>query len=379
MKKFLIMLAIAGVSLTSMAQETETTTEKYSVATNSFWSNWFVQGGVQWTAFYSSLEHGFDTSNNPLKSFRSNPQASVAIGKWFTPGLGLRTKVSGIWGKANGDSFNYWNAQEQALFNLSNMFCGYNPKRVYNCIPFAGAGFARNMSSDMYAMGMSIGLLNEFNINKRVAINLELGWNRLENDFYSEGHANNGPRGWDSHDNYLYAELGLTLNIGKTGWAKVPDVDAIKALSQSQIDALNAQLADSKSENDRLKAMLNEKPKEVAMPESIKQFITTPVSVFFNIGKTDVANPKDLVNVEALAKYAKTNNSKIMVTGFADSATGTPQINQKLSVKRAEIVKGELIKMGVHADNISTQAHGGVETLSPISFNRRATVQITEQ
>lgn len=379
MKKFLIMLAIAGVSLTSMAQETETATEKYSVATNSFWSNWFVQGGVQWTAFYSSLEHGFDTSNNPLKSFRSNPQASVAIGKWFTPGLGLRTKVSGIWGKANGDSFKYWNAQEQVLFNLSNMFCGYNPKRVYNCIPFAGAGFARNMSSDMYAMGMSIGLLNEFNINKRVAINLELGWNRLENDFYSEGHANNGPRGWDSHDNYLYAELGLTLNIGKTGWAKVPDVDAIKALSQSQIDALNAQLADSKSENERLKAMLNEKPKEVAMPESIKQFITTPVSVFFNIGKTDVANPKDLVNVEALAKYAKTNNSKIMVTGFADSATGTPQINQKLSIKRAEIVKGELIKMGVHADNISTQAHGGVETLSPISFNRRATVQITEQ
>ena len=379
MKKFLIMLAIAGVSLTSMAQETETTTEKYSVATNSFWSNWFVQGGVQWTAFYSSLEHGFDTSNNPLKSFRSNPQASVAIGKWFTPGLGLRTKVSGIWGKANGDSFKYWNAQEQVLFNLSNMFCGYNPKRVYNCIPFAGAGFVRNMSSDMYAMGMSIGLLNEFNINKRVAINLELGWNRLENDFYSEGHANNGPRGWDSHDNYLYAELGLTLNIGKTGWAKVPDVDAIKALSQSQIDALNAQLADSKSENERLKAMLNEKPKEVAMPESIKQFITTPVSVFFNIGKTDVANPKDLVNVEALAKYAKTNNSKIMVTGFADSATGTPQINQKLSVKRAEIVKGELIKMGVPADNISTQAHGGVETLSPISFNRRATVQITEQ
>ena len=379
MKKFLIMLAIAGVSLTSMAQETETTTEKYSVATNSFWSNWFVQGGVQWTAFYSSLEHGFDTSNNPLKSFRSNPQASVAIGKWFTPGLGLRTKVSGIWGKANGDSFKYWNAQEQVLFNLSNMFCGYNPKRVYNCIPFAGAGFARNMSSDMYAMGMSIGLLNEFNINKRVAINLELGWNRLENDFYSEGHANNGPRGWDSHDNYLYAELGLTLNIGKTGWAKVPDVDAIKALSQSQIDGVNAQLADSKSENERLKAMLNEKPKEVAMPESIKQFITTPVSVFFNIGKTDVANPKDLVNVEALAKYAKTNNSKIMVTGFADSATGTPQINQKLSVKRAEIVKGELIKMGVPADNISTQAHGGVETLSPISFNRRATVQITEQ
>ena len=388
MKKFLIMLAIAGVSLTSMAQETETATEKYSVATNSFWSNWFVQGGVQWTAFYSSLEHGFDTSNNPLKSFRSNPQASVAIGKWFTPGLGLRTKVSGIWGKANGDSFKYWNAQEQVLFNLSNMFCGYNPKRVYNCIPFAGAGFARNMSSDMYAMGMSIGLLNEFNINKRVAINLELGWNRLENDFYSEGHANNGPRGWDSHDNYLYAEIGLTLNIGKTGWAKVPDVDAIKALSQSQIDALNAQLADSKSENDRLKNMLkeaNNKPATAPVSEAMKEFITTPVSVFFNCGKTSVANLKDLVNVRALANYAKANDSKIMVTGYADSATGTKAGNQKLSENRAKQVKDELVKMGVKAENIQTSHNGGVDTastvdnLSPLQFNRRATVQIVEK
>lgn len=377
MKKLLTVLAIAGVSLTSMAQETEAT-EKYSVATNSFWSNWFVQGGVQWTAFYSSLEHGYDLSNNPFKSFRSNPQAAVAIGKWFTPGLGLRTKVSGIWGKCNGDSFKYWNTQEQVLFNLSNMLCGYNPNRIYNCIPFAGAGFARNMHTNMYAMGMSVGLLNEFNVSKRIAINLELGWNRLENDFYSEGYANNGPRGWDSHDNYLYAEVGLTVNIGKTGWNKVPDVDAIKALSQSQIDALNAQLADSKAENDRLKEMLaNQKPTDTH--ESIKEFITTPISVFFNINKTEVANRKDIVNVEALAKYAKENNSKIKVTGFADSATGTPAINQRLSEKRAETVKQELIKLGVDADNITTAADGGVDTLSPISFNRRATVQITEQ
>ena len=57
MKKFLIMLAIAGVSLTSMAQETEAVPAKqYSVATNSFWSNWFIQVGVDWNAWYSGLE-----------------------------------------------------------------------------------------------------------------------------------------------------------------------------------------------------------------------------------------------------------------------------------------------------------------------------------
>lgn len=388
MKKLLMVLAIAGVSLTSMAQETTeaNATEKYSVATNSFWSNWFVQGGVQWSAVYASAEHGLGLSKSPLKSFRSNPQASVAIGKWFTPGLGLRTKVSGIWGKAMDQSFKYWNVQEQALFNLSNMLCGYNPNRVYSFIPFLGFGAARNMNTNNYSMGYSVGLLNQFRVCKRASINLELGWNRFENDFFSGGNIDNGERFWDSHDNLLYAEVGLTINLGKTGWSKVPDVDAIKALSQSQIDALNAQLADSKSENDRLKTMLaeaNNKPAPVT--ESMKEFITTPVSVFFNCGKTNVANLKDLVNVRALANYAKANDSKIQVTGYADSATGTPAGNQKLSENRANQVKDELIKMGVKAENIKTAFNGGVDTastvdnLSPLQFNRRATVQIVEQ
>lgn len=286
MKKILLALALASVSVATFAQSDDVPTKKYSVATNSFWSNWFIQGGVQWTAFYSSAEHGFDLSNSPFKSFRSNPQVAVAIGKWFTPGLGLRTKVSGIWGKAQGgtnwsgkeySSFKYWNAQEQVLFNVSNMLCGYNPNRVYNFIPFAGAGFARNMSLNTYAMGLSVGILNEFNISKKVAINLELGWNRLENDFYStDGTTNNGERGWDSHDNYLYAEVGLTYNLGKTGWDAVPDVDALNAQHQAALDALNAKLADAEKDNANLRKQLANQPKpQPAVDKTITELITT--------------------------------------------------------------------------------------------------------
>ena len=105
------------------------------------------------------------------------------------------------------------------------------------------------------------------------------------------------------------------------------------------------------------------------------------MSVFFNLAKTNVANPKDLVNVRALAKYAKDNNSNILVTGYADSSTGTPAINEKLSIARAETVKGELVNMGVAAEKIKTAHNGGVKILGvdlPIDFDRRATVQITE-
>ena len=132
------------------------------------------------------------------------------------------------------------------------------------------------------------------------------------------------------------------------------------------------------NENSNLRNQLRTQPKTETVTKSIKELISTPVSVFFELNKTNVASQKDLVNVRALAKYAKENNRKILVTGYADSATGTPEINHKLSVNRAETVKAELVKMGIPAENISVKGLGGVEQLSPISFNRRATVQIID-
>lgn len=380
MKKLLIVLALASVSLCSMAQDADPV-QKYSVATNSFWSNWFIQVGGEWNAWYSGQEHGNGLSRSPFKGFRSNPGAAVAIGKWFTPGLGLRTKLQGIWGKqvneseATSTSNKYWVLNEHILFNLSNMLCGYNPNRVWNFIPFVGGGVGRSMTNNYYAMGLSAGILNQFYVSRKVAINLELGWNRYEGDLDGNDMFSNDNRGWDSHDNNLYAEVGLTFNLGKASWDKTPDVDAIKALSQSQIDALNAQLNDANAENARLKKLLAEKPK--AAP-AVKELITTPVSVFFNINKTNIASKKDLVNVQAIAKYAKENNSKLMVNGYADSATGKPAHNQWLSEQRAATVADELVKMGISRDNITTKGNGGVDELSPVSFNRRATVTVAE-
>ena len=380
MRKLLIVLAFAGISMSTMAQDADPV-QKYSVATNSFWSNWFIQVGADWNAWYSSEEHGLNLNRSPFKKFRSNPGVSVALGKWFTPGIGLRTKLQGIWGKTVTDANNYgnhnsyWVLNEHVLFNVSNMLCGYNPNRVWNFIPFIGGGIGRTMTHNLYATDLSAGILNEFRVSKKVAINFELGWNRLESDI--DGiEKTNAHRGWDSHDNNLYAEVGLTFNLGKATWEKTPDVDAITALSQSQIDALNAQLNDANAENARLKEMLaNQKPAE---DRTVKEFVTTPISVFFNLDKSVIASQKDLVNVRALAQYAKENNSNLLVTGYADSATGTPKHNQGLSERRANTLADELVKMGISRDNIKTVGKGGVDDLSPISFNRRATVQVTE-
>ena len=386
MKKLLIALAFAGVSLGASAQDSDPV-QKYSVATNSFWSNWFVQVGGDFNSWISDQEHGRGLDGGDHYGVFSGDRTSwggaIAVGKWFTPGIGLRTKVQAWNAKQVGPTnptskFDYWTLNEQVMLNLSNLFYGYNPTRVWNVIPFFGGGLSRNCSDNLYAMQLSVGLQSSWRLCSKANVYVEAGWSRFEDDFDgASGSKMNGDRGWESKDNNLYAEVGLTLNLGKATWEKTPDVDAIKALTQSQIDALNAQLNDANAENARLKNMLaNQKPVET--PKAVKEFITTPVSVFFNINRTKIASQKDLVNVEALAKYAKENNCKITVTSYADSATGSAEINQRLSEGRAAAVTDQLVNMGVSRDKITSVGKGGVDELSPISFNRRATVQITD-
>lgn len=388
MKKIFMMLALTGVSMAGMAQSNESAepTEKYSVATNSFWSNWFVQANVVGTAFYGNQESGWNHDKSPFESYRNNLGLSVALGKWFTPGLGLRTKLNGFWGRTvpGGEDYKnvsdnankYWTLNEQVLFNLSNMLCGYNESRVWNFIPYAGAGIGRNMSYNKYGMDLTAGLLNTFRLSNKVALNLDLNWAVCTSglDGVGQGAKSTEPKKFNKDDMFS-VEVGVTYNLGSAKWKKVPDVDAIKALTQGQIDALNAQVADAQAENDKLKSLLAEQ-KASSNKQTVKEVIAAPVSVFFNIGKSKIASRKDMQNVKDLVEVAKNNNCKIVVTGYADSKTGSASYNQKLSQKRADTVANELVKLGVSRENIETVAVGGVNTLSPVSYNRRTTVEI---
>ena len=389
MKKFFMILALASVSVAGMAQDNEVPVEKYSVATNSFWSNWFIQANLVGTSFHSDeTQMAFAGQDTPgfLDGARTNLGFSVAVGKWFTPGLGLRTKFTGIWGRSvwsddKSDNANkYWNLNEQVLFNLSNLFCGYSETRVWNAIPYIGGGVARNMSYDTYSMNLGAGLLNTFRLSDKLALNLEVAYNVFEPDFSGATGMSNrtGISKIKDKDLNFSVEVGLTYNLGKAKWNKVPDVEALKALSQGQIDALNAQLTDAQSENNRLKDMLAEQKQQqsVAPVSAVTKVVSAPVSVFFNIGKAKVASKKDLQNVKAVADAAKANNAKIVVTGYADSKTGSVAFNKNLSEKRAQTVADALVNMGVSRDNIEVVSAGGVNTLSPVSYNRRATVEI---
>ena len=380
MKKFLLALAVVGLSTTAVAQQTEIPTHKYSVATNSFWANWYVSAGADFTAAYTSQENC--CNKNPFSVDRGTFGFDVAVGKWFTPGIGLRTKFNGIWAKQvntrdDHHSYNYWNIHEDVTFNLSNLLFGYNEKRVWNFIPYVGMGVMRNMNANEYALTYNFGLLNNFRVSSRVQIFADLSCTAGEGfiDGADINYAAKSVFATRRYDKLVGLSVGVTYNLGKHTWEKTPDVDALLAMNKEQLDALNASLKEQQDENARLRDMLaNQKP--VTKVETKTQVVTTAQSVFFNIGSSKIASRKDLVNVKEVAEYAKANGNKILVTGYADSKTGSAEFNKQLSEKRAQAVADELVKMGVNRDNIITEAKGGVDTISPFSYNRRATVQI---
>lgn len=388
MKKLLALLALSSVSMGALAQDV-TPNEKYSIATNSFGSNWFLQAGADWNAWYSAEERGHGMSKSPFKKFRSNPGVSLAIGKWFTPSIGLRTKVQGIWGKKvdadwndgtnEGNGNKYWVANEQVMFNLSNFFKGYREGHIWNVMAFAGAGVGRSMTYNTYALDYSAGVQSSWKVGKKTNIFVEAGVNSFDHNI--DNCKGSIDQSWKRRCNNFYAEVGVSFNLGNAKWKKAPDMDAVNAQHQAELDALNAALADANAENERLQKLVESQPKNDAAAKTesgASAFANTPLSVFFNIGKSSIASKKDLVNVKALAEFAKENDTKLVVTGYADSATGSKAFNQKLSKKRAEQLAKQLVKMGIDKNNIEIKANGGVKELKPNSYNRRATVQIAE-
>lgn len=381
MRKLMLLLAFAGLTTAAVAQDTEIPRSKYSVATNSFWANWYVSAGLDFNAAYTSQE---DCSNkNPFSVDRGTFGFDVAVGKWFTPSIGLRTKFQGLWAKqvntrTNHPAYKFWNLHEDVTFNLSNMFFGYNEKRVWNFIPYVGIGVMRNMSANNYDISYNAGLLNNFRVSKHFSVFLDAYITAVEGSFDGARYdawadqKKSKQRHWDK---LVGLSVGVTYNLGKCTWEKTPDVDALMAMNQEQMDALNASLKEQQDENARLRDMLaNQKPERVV--ETRTELVSTSQSVFFNIGSSKIASRKDLVNVKEVAEYAKANNKKILVTGYADSKTGSAAFNQQLSEKRAQVVADELVKMGVNRDNIIVEGKGGVDMISPFSYNRRVTVKI---
>lgn len=350
---------------------------------NSFKDNWTI-----------SLEGGADFSLGRFDSHanfgqRIAPVFGLNVEKWFSPIIGLRlgadyygVKGAAMWGNGiGGERFdNGYFKQSYALItpaldvmgDLASLFCGYR-ERVYTPVLYVGMGVPVGVSGDVAKganMDMRGGLLNRFRLSDAWAINLDLRFDVWEAAIAGEG----------NHGKTFAALVGVTYKFKDRGWdAPVVPVAAPVAgkYSDAEGDALVAQLRDANRKIANLEQQLAEcqsRPVEKVAEES-----APVVTVYYNINSSTL-QPKDKVVLKAVAKAIKANEGKkYLITGYADSETGTAAFNAKLRKARAEQVYDALVSYGVNPDQLEQKASDAkLDRFGSYVLDRAATITPVE-
>ena len=361
MKKGLLCVLLAAVSVCLPAQEKEKAAKSYSVETNRFGANWFISGGIGAQMYFG------DNDGEASLGKRIAPAVDIAVGKWFTPGIGLRVVYNGLQAKGASltknapyvkggltdgyyeQKWNLANFHGDVMLNLSNMICGYNEDRLYSFIPYVGAGIVHSWSEPTETtLGINAGLINRFRLSPALDLNVELRGLLMKNSF-----------GGVSKEGMAGLTVGVTYKFKQRGWNAVPTVPMVP---ESQLVDMRDRANSLKSENESLKRELvearNKKPEVIVEKEA--GFVPRLV-VVFNIGKSNIIK-REYMNIQAMAEGIKANPKKTFtVTGYADKGTGSAEYNMKLSKKRAEAVRDLMVnEFGVPASQLKVDYKGGV-------------------
>jgi len=391
-KTFMACLLMFGF-LSASAQDQQ---PKIEYVHNPYWYVQ-VQGGGQYTL-----------GEIDFKDLLS-PNVQVAVGRQFSPVFGLRLAVN-AWQSRAGIEYNSAtflnldaanNIEEitvpggtakwkwmyvapglDATFNLSNLFCGFNPNRIFNFSVFAGLGAnigwgmdksknwtnpeiigahailsAKNPENIEYVwegtkvrMFGRAGVAADFKVSDKVSLGLEVNANTLS-DRYNGKKAGN----WDWYFNAL---AGVKINLGKTYTTRT--IEAPKA-PEKVIEKVIERVI--------------EKPAPAPAPAIAptqalaKKQESFRRDVFFTIGKSyfNQLKPAEKAKVKEVADYLKANpNATVEVTGYADIGTGNPTINKRLSKQRAQAIYNALVKTyKISASRIKVDSKG--DTIQPFA------------
>lgn len=120
----------------------------------------------------------------------------------------------------------------------------------------------------------------------------------------------------------------------------------------------------------------NESTKQALVNGTDTLGLTIPYICYFKINTHNLTNNNQLEYLSEIVKLAKERNMAIRVIGAADSATGTADLNQRLSEDRADYISDRLMALGMSSDHIELQALGGIEEYTPIANNRYCKIQL---
>jgi Outer membrane protein and related peptidoglycan-associated (lipo)proteins len=351
----------------SIRTETVYSTDKYKVETNRFWSNWFigVGGGTQ-------LYFGDHNKQMDFKD-RLSPTFNAFVGKWFTPGIGVRAVYNGrtVKGATQNGSFSigkdvpgkggygYWLEQQEfdyahfhtdVLFNLSNIFFGYNEKRFWNLSVYSGIGMMLHEGHPRNEeVALSIGVSNTFRLSRALDMNLDI-MGAMVNDRFD------GELGNRKQEGPLSVTLGLAYKFKQRKWSKSKSTTIY---NENESKLLMDKLNEALSQNQRLQTSLKNS-KGRTIEKTIVKSVVAANYVAFQINSTELSK-EARVTLGMFAGAIKNTSEVYIITGYADKATGTPDINERLSKDRAQAVYDCLVnEFGISESRLKLDYKGGI-------------------
>lgn len=205
-----------------MLRQIEPTYLKEVTVPSAWSSNWFVgmSGGI---STFVGKPHGKGNLFDRMK-----PSMAIEAGKWFTPEIGGRFSFQGFQFKdASKNVRDYNMVHADFLWNVTNSFAkDHATTQRWGFIPYAGCGIIHNEDNGKSPFVINYGVIGQYHLTKRLAVNMELGGATTFRDYDGVGASNK------FGDNLFTLSAGLTFNIGKVGWKKV--VDATPYINQNK-------------------------------------------------------------------------------------------------------------------------------------------------
>lgn len=354
LNKVLLSGVIALSCVSASAQEADKTV-------NVFTPHWYAQAQVG--GQYTLGEIGF----GKLLS----PNVQVGIGYNFNKVVGARFSLNTWQSKAGQNvagnvykwKWNYVAPMVDATFNLTNLFCEYNPDRLVEVGVFGGiganiawgnddeaadaqkailAGAGKNLAEVQAPLEnlwegtktrfvARVGANVDFRVSDRVKLGVELSANTLSDKYNSKKAGN--------PDWYFNALVGVKVALGETHTTKV--IPAPKPV-------------------EKIIERIIEKPAPAPAPKVESKVVEENFrrDIFFPIGNTNIAKSQR-TKIAEIVEYMKENpDAKITLTGYADKGTGSVRFNDKIAARRALTVYNTLAAKGVAKSRMIKQSKG---------------------
>ena len=312
-----------------------------------------------------------------------SPNVQVGVGYNFNQVVGARLTLNTWQSKAGQNvagnvykwKWNYVAPMVDATFNLTNLFCEYNPDRVVEFGVFGGIGANIAWGNDEAADAQKailagpgknlaevqaplenlwdgtktrfvarVGANVDFRVSDRVKLGVELSANTLSDKYNSKKAGN--------PDWYFNALVGVKVALGETHTTKV--IPAPKPV-------------------EKIIERIIEKPAPAPAPKVESKVVEENFrrDIFFPIGNSNIAKSQS-TKIAEIVEYMKENpDAKITLTGYADKGTGSAAFNDKIAARRAQTVYNTLAAKGVAKSRMIKESKGSrVQPFEENDMNR---------